>query len=511
MASPQPDIFIRDGKAYTSLEYVNTILASQSENPSRLVVVCHTGPDGRAQFSLKVEKINTASVGDQNILGQHGNGPFGHQKVGDSDEGVEPGNRYYQDERLLLEQLQDLHAKNDDTLEQLLTGVHPRVLNHLEKAHGTLIRLATADDGRVFSVRIGSTVESQWMRNYPEGHLETRMTPYQVNIMEEVLHAANYEPPLACVQAAIAALKPEALQQYHQQTERPIDINFIVEQLEDNESYTVSECMRDLELFRAKTTDYFGPNHDLTYIATSAITSMLDRMDEFPAEKFSPKAANTLETLIWQGRRIAVRGIACTPVRGMVYRHGTPWDNNQPPAGDVQFPHLIVQLGRLCVAQSPDARMYATRHMVVMDVGNPRKALWVFWYYYTVNQDTGGYPLLPIDQEALLGRHYLHGLSKLADDINLWTLGRLDGGGLVNTLFGAGSSVRDGVYVPDGISGIAMVPKEVVLARAWNDEGVKAFRLGWGIERRGSSSPRVHGRDEDEVDPDEPSTKRKRT
>ncbi|KAK7739206.1 hypothetical protein SLS53_005843 [Cytospora paraplurivora] len=428
MAGPQPDIYIRDGKAYVSLDHVNMVLASQSDNPSRLAFARLTGPDGRTQYSLQVQKINVASIGDQNILGQHGNGPYGHQKVAGSDEGVEPGNKYYQNERRLLRQLQHLQFQHGDTLEQLLTGAHPRALSHLEEACGFLVRLATADDGRVFSVKIGSTVESQWMRNYPNDYFEARITPYQANVLEEILLAANYEPPWACVQASITALKPESLQQYHRQTERPIDINYIVGQLDNNESYTISEFMRDLELLRVKTTNYFGPTHETTYLATSAVTSMLDRMNIFSAEEVSPESTNTLESLIWQGRRIAVRGIACTPVRGMVYRHGIPWANNQPPAGDSQFPHLIVQLGRLCVAQNSDARVYATRHMVVMDISSPRKALWVFWYYFTANQDTGGYPLLPSDQEALLGRQCLAGLSKLADDINLWTVGRLDGG-----------------------------------------------------------------------------------
>lgn len=403
MASPQADIFITGGKAYLSLDHVNTVLASQPDNPSRLIVAFPTGPDGRIQYLLQVRRIDNASTGDQTILGQYGPGPYGHQRVAGSVRGVKPDNKYYQDESRLLKQLQHLQIQHGDTLEQLLTVAHPRVFSHLEKACGTLVRLATAHDGRVFSVMIGSTAESQWMGNYPGDYLEARITPYQANVLEGILLAAKDDPPLACVLASIAALKPEALQQYHQQIERPIDINFIMDQIDNNDSYTIAQFMTDLQLLRVKTSNFFGPNHEVTYLISSAVTSMLERMNIFSAEEISPEATDTLESLIWKGRRIAVGGIACSPVRGMVYRHGMPWGDDRPPAGASQFPHLVVQLGRLCVARSPDATVYATRHMVVMDISSPHKALWVFWYYFKDTHDTGGYPLLPSDQEALLG------------------------------------------------------------------------------------------------------------
>lgn len=186
------------------------------------------------------------------------------------------------------------------------------------------------------------------------------------------------------------------------------------------------------------------------------------------------------------------------PIVEVVYTIHMP--HAQHATGSSQYPRFVIPLGRMCVTDSQKTEVYATQRIVLMDITSPRKALWLFWDYYSMVPDAGPYRRLPVDQAKLLdmeGRSESK-LVKLADDISLWDIGGTHAGG--HDLSAMRLLDWDAIQVGDGVAPREVLPPEALLDRTSTKIAAEAIKQGWGAADQ--SEPR------EQLQPDEPAAKR---
>lgn len=446
---------------------------------------------------------------------QRSDGPHGVQHDDNHGNGTRDGG--YQDAPALLQQLKDIQLSDKDTLNRLLSNSHPPALDELDKAKGSLVHLATARDGRVFSVLVGSTVESNWELEYPirgfrtptqtrrmDDHMlrNESITLYQVDKLKDILDLVKHSDAGHWFRASIQVLWPELWDQYRRLVERPVDLSLLEKNLEENNYQTIAIFMRDVELLRLNTVIFFGTSHMMTTVAKRTVDMITYKMGQCSLEDDTTKKRATARTTkkVQPAKTVFSRG----QIREMIYKLYVP--SGQGASGLSRYPRFVIPLGRVCVARSPNTETYATKRIVVMDIASPRKALWLVGDHFTVSADTGPYRWLPDDQLNLLDTNRRKGpvLSKLTDDISLWDVGSNHVGG--DGLSEKGLLDRDAMHVPDGVLQRNICPSEVLLDLTSKRRVLEAIQHGGGDGEQ--STPRKHSRDEQGSQADEPAAKR---
>lgn len=538
MADLQSDLIVQDGKAYVSLDHLNTVLASVPDNPSKATIVTKVS-NGRLRLSLQIQPTENAQTEgsqrsrsghklerdpdrdlDQHVTNVHnvvqrsggpnlvryGDGTIGranHDAINDASN---------QNAYALVKQLKDLRL-DGKTLDQLLTDPHPPQLDELDKAKGSLIHLSTANDGRVFSVLVGSNIASDrgcyWGRAYLHSRevrsvydpvlLNDPLTPYHVEKLRIPLCLVKEREQTRCFRASVQRLWPELWERYHRLIERPIDISLIEKNLKEGNYQTIAHFMMDVDLLRLNTTRFFGPPHDMTTKANGVVDYIFSKVWDCIAEERTLKGLGN--------SREGQPAERCTgSVLEMVFINSRHWAMAQDVAGRSHYPQFVIPLGRVCVAQDLDSETYATRLIVVMDIASPRKAIWLLWDYYTAEPDAGPYSWLPNDQLALLDANGRRNktLSKLVDDIDLWDIrsNDTDSGSFSLKLL----PNWDEIQVPDGVTRSQVSPADVILDHTWKQRAVGTIQHGWGFGDQ--SEQRERRRDEQGNSPEEPAAKR---
>ncbi|ROV87042.1 hypothetical protein VMCG_10855 [Cytospora schulzeri] len=526
MADLQSNLIVQDGKTYVSIDHLSTVLASLPDHPTQAIIASDLSPDGRLCMFLKLRPMKDAA--DQVTTTMRFR-PNAIQNSGGT-HGIHDGG--YQDAPALLKQLKDIQLSDEDILNQLLTSSHPPALDELDKAKGSLVHLATAKDGRVFSVLVGSVAKSDWDIRYPKQGLwapaHTRrmddhmlhqgpITTYQFDELKDILRAAKDSEAGYWFRASVQVLWPELWERYHGLIERPMDLTLLEQNLDEDNYHTIEQFMRDVDLLRLNTVTLFGSSHMMTSFATQTVDmitrEMEKRLKENPAMKkpATPKkksstrkeratsARTSIHEKAWPAKTVLSRGQICE----IIYSSYMP--SGQDASRISHYPRLVIPLGRVCVARSPNTEIYATKHIVVMDIATPRKALWLVWDHFSIMPDPGPYHWLPGDQSSLLdtnGRR-ITTLSRLADDINLWEVGSDDAGS--DGLSGRGLG-WDEIRVSDGAWRRRVNHSEVLLDLTCKRGILEAIQLGWGTDEQSKS--REHRRDGQGSQADEPAAKR---
>ena len=520
MADPQSDIFIRDGKAYVAIDHLNTVLASAPDNPSQATVTSTLSPGGRLRCSLQLRPVQGGGAGNgrhegpsgnlehdgadidrynsyqQNVV-QHGSAQPKVQHGDDNHAGA-AHNGIYQNAHALVEQLKDLQPYDKDTLDQLLTDPHPPALSELAKAEGSLVPLATANNGRVFYVLIGNTIKSDWEGDYPMKSfralsrtrtmvdpmtLNGPITPRRATLLKMALSLVKGSLYGSHFRASVEVLWPEVWAQYTQLIERPVDISLIQQNLDDGEYETMVQVLEDLELLRRNTTTFFGPGHRMSSAAAHTVDIISYEMGRCSAgaRQKKPTTPSEAEAPEREQDRLQ-RG----PIREMVYRYDMHVLSERHDQTHSRYPLFVIPLGRVCVAQSPDDEIYATNRVVVMDIASAHQALWLVWDYFTINPIVGQYPWLPNDLRRLLNAKGQddRALYRLTDDIKHWDVFNNDGSGDSRSsqppekgLFNWGQ-----LNVPGSAGKRKITASDVLLDRTWKKRIVEAVNQGWGEE-----------------------------
>lgn len=134
-------------------------------------------------------------------------------------------------------------------MNELLTKPHPLALDEFDKAKGSLVNLAAATDGRIFSILIGSTAKSEWGGDYPTEcflppvercrmndpmAFNNPITVPRVTLLAGFLRTVQRTEYGKWFNASIRVLWPDLWEQYCRLVEWPVDISRMILKLHGN-------------------------------------------------------------------------------------------------------------------------------------------------------------------------------------------------------------------------------------------------------------------------------------
>lgn len=292
----------------------------------------------------------------------------------------------------VVRKLRDLKLNDLTTLARLLENRAPLALGPPPKTRDELVHLCTVDDGTIFSIRMFRDLHAHNERlefanlNDPE-LLDRPLTGYQKNQLSMILLDIEKTD---CAQQLWSS-------RYSVPLTRRNDYNRIIPKPRGmrRKLYYKYENMADfkneVELLVENVERFHGSVHEVTAAAERTVREIAARMDDAAAVGID----DTKESLF--------HGL----IREVSLAEGTPLPFKDSPSG--RMPQFVLPLGRLHTSQSHIEPPAAHDAIILMDVSNPRKAIWMY------HSDTEG--------------SYL---AMLADNITRWKLssspGRNDGG-----------------------------------------------------------------------------------
>lgn len=344
----------------------------------------------------------------------------------------------------VIRKLRALKLTDMKILNRLLENRSPLALSPLSKTRDEFVHLCTLDNGKVFAINflrdLHAHDENLQLATLNDAALLDRpFTGYQRNELSRILTDIE---KTACAQEfwSSAHLVPESRRDdYSHIIPKPKDLTWKLY----NEYDTMRDFKGDLELLVQNVELFHGSFHDVTAAAERTVQEIVNRMEEAAAVGINDHKESLFLGLV---REISIS------------------EGPTPPPPGTTMPRFVLPLGKLYDIQPHPKPPHFCSGFVLMDISNPRKALWL--YHNGPERDY---------------------LVMLADDITRWKLssglGRNDGGLVKGEDHDPPYVRRTKLTKEHRESRINFPPGCTVLfKRAQMTQLINAIREGWGWE-----------------------------